>query len=543
MGKFSTLIRKLFSLVKKQTATEAKPSLLGEDCKLSPLRHENPVEPSTPEGAEEKEPVATGQQKSLADEPSEPIKEVERPANTQSPPITPVSGREQPYIIQIGFDFGTSFSKCICRDFITDRAWVHNPPNFKNYQLPFLIPSIFLFIDRKFQYVQEQDIHYTEGGLYHLKQALVKVALDQMDDAVLKPYKIACEQFNIDNLRSFIESCAVYFLAGALGTIKGAIKCRMSGFGNRPDDYMAVNLSVPVANAQQPTVWKLFHEILCEAFILADSIPGHPIIDLEELESLRKQNFKAKGPDIEAACYIYPEVSANVQGFVRSRVSRPDIYLFSDTGAATVDQSTFIYHHEPGNTEHLTYFYGNVIPCGSSWIDLLAAEIKGQVDHPTLEDFRRKKESGARDSEIIQAKNKIAQILERKTINTLARTKHKLTNRDNIYEIRVIFGGGGHCKDPYAKSVLVRPFSCNLFREPIHPDVVGLPIPPDLDFGTLEQSIQKIWMNRLSVAYGLSFFKEDLTGFTYPKDVESPNPDQIWPRGGNIPPAISNDEC
>jgi len=36
--------------------------------------------------------------------------------------------------------------------------------------------------------------------------------------------------------------------------------------------------------------------------------------------------------------------------------------------------------------------------------------------------------------------------------------------------------------------------------------------------------------------------KDELVGFTYPKDCEDPNPDQIYPRVLNIPDAVSKDE-
>lgn len=35
----------------------------------------------------------------------------------------------------------------------------------------------------------------------------------------------------------------------------------MPDFGKHPDDYMAVNLAIPVADAEQPNVTKLYHAI------------------------------------------------------------------------------------------------------------------------------------------------------------------------------------------------------------------------------------------------------------------------------------------
>jgi hypothetical protein len=537
MSKFSMLIRnikeKIFGKEHEQPSTEAEPSKpeeVGESFPYGPERKPDvPVKQSKPKGAEEQGSTDTGQQKIRVTDSPAPPKEAKKPVVKTSPLTTSALKRQQPYFLQVGFDFGTSFSKCVCRDVMTDKAWVHIPSNFKGQELPFLIPSVLIFRDRKLKYVQEQGAHYPEGGLYHLKQALVKVALAQLDDPVLAPYIRAWERSDDGHLSNFIESCAVYFLAGALGTVRKQIRQKMPDFGGHPDDYMAVNLSVPVADAEKPNINRLFHAILCEAWSLADSIPGHPSIDLKELEALRKQNLMAQEPSVSEACFIYPEVSANVQGFVRSRVSRPGTYLFSDTGAGTVDQSTFIFFHKPDNTKYLNFLHGNVLPCGSSHIEFLAAEISGKKDRQTLEMFREKKERGDTDSELVEAKTRVGEQLVRGTTATLAYTRDQLPVRNQFERIRVIFGGGGHCEHPYKRSVL----------EARRSDVLGLPIPEDLDLG----KSQSRWMSRLTVAYGLSFIKKDLIKFYYPRDNEPPEPDDFGPRYREIPDPISKDEC
>ncbi len=50
-------------------------------------------------------------------------------------------------------------------------------------------------------------------------------------------------------------------------------------------------------------------------------------------------------------------------------------------------------------------------------------------------------------------------------------------------------------------------------------------------------------MLRLSVAYGLSFERNQLASFTYPKDVGIPPPEQIWKPRTLIPDAPTKDEC
>jgi len=367
----------------------------------------------------------------------------------------------------------------------------------------------------------------------------VKTALQEWDDPVLAPYCGNGGSVDGCRLSGLVEACAVYFLAGAFGMVREDVRRRLPNFGKLPNDYMAINLAVPVADAEKPQVNALFHKVLCEVWNLADQLAGHPPVLLTELESLRKKNKNCVDDSLGAACFIYPEVSANVQGFVRSRVSSPGIYLFSDTGAGTVDQSVFIFmHRNEDQSEHLTYLHGSVFPLGSSQIEQKAASISGSADWTSLEKWREKKEQGDSDRELMLAREWVAQSLRTGTQATLAFTKQKLYVKDQMNDIKVIFGGGGHCEHPY-KTAVMNPFTGQLFRASITPDVVGLPVPRDLELNGSETR----WMRRLSVAYGLSFEKSELAGFTYPKDVDNPTPDQIWPRRKEIPDAASKDVC
>ena len=114
----------------------------------------------------------------------------------------------------------------------------------------------------------------------------------------------------------------------------------------------------------------------------------------------------------------------------------------------------------------------------------------------------------------------------------------QVDNPKELYNLRVIFGGGGHCDIPYKVGVMDT-FSNKFFPKGFRPDVVGMPIPLDLELGP--QS--KLWMRRLSVAYGLSFVRTDLTTFTYPKDLKDPDPTEIFQPQREIPEAPSKDVC
>lgn len=451
------------------------------------------------------------------------------------------SGRAA-YFVQIGLDFGTAFCKCVCRDVtVGDRAWVHLPDNAANIALPFLTSSSLSFSSGKLGHSRGAGGDYTADGLAHIKMALEKVALKRWDDPVLIPFKSKSAEAGDVSLAEFVEGCAVYLLAGILGGVRKDVSGRFSG--HIEGDYQAVNMAVPVANAEDPKVCELFNRVLRLAWVLADEFREFPTSSWTFVsERISAASEKAESTATREACFVYPEVSANVQCFVRSRTSSEGIYLFSDTGAGTVDQSVFIFLRKPGGAEQLTYLHANVFPLGSSQIERLAAEIDGESSWSALENWKSRKEAGGSEPPLIQAKNRIGSELAKGTNLTIGEAKRKLIRRQQVNDLRVLFGGGGHADTPYARSVREQ-FRGGLF----HPDAItkrrnqgesfeiGLPIPSDLGLS----DDQKSWMNRLTVAYGLSFERGDLSDFRFPRDVKQPKPEDVWKpkRGGNHAPS------
>ncbi|WP_281183967.1 hypothetical protein [Trichlorobacter lovleyi] len=440
-----------------------------------------------------------------------------------------------PHFVQIGLDFGTAYSKCICRDVMIDKAWVHIPSTPKDKELPFLIPSIVYFKDGRLFADLESKSHYPEHGLYHLKQALEKIALGRLDDPSLKPYKRAIGCSDNNRLIALVEASVTFFLAWIINDVRKHVTKRLKHFGEHPDDYLAINLAVPVADAQRPEVNNLYNRVLCQAWLLSENLNGKQSIDLMEIDNSRRKT----GHLMIESCYIYPEVSANVQGFVRSRASRQGMYLFSDTGAGTVDQSLFIFQRSE-NGEQLAYLHGSVLPIGSSFIEHYAADeiTNGDYDWQCLEQLRREKEIGAVSPHIERARKKLHKELDRGTTATIAMARKKLFNRDQIRDISVIFGGGGHCDNPYKRGAL-SPFSGCLFSPDVIPDVIGIPDPVDLEL----EAANKRWLPRLSVAYGLSFVKSELARFIYPVDIQDPSPQEIWRPFSKTVDAASKELC
>ena len=215
---------------------------------------------------------------------------------------------------------------------------------------------------------------------------------------------------------------------------------------------------------------------------------------------------------------MYPEVSANVQGFVRSRTSSPGIFLFIDTGAGSVDASAFIFSRN--EDELVAYLDASVFPLGSAWIERRAAELLNCTNMSDLERLRRVKENNGDSPELEPARSQIREELEQRIIGLLANVKmNRLHIPKQLLDLRLIFGGGGHAKNPYELAVK-NSFHSNIFRAPVDPPIIGLPAPIDLQ---LPQEAKSNWLPRLSVAYGLSFPSYELARFVLPREI----PDSI----------------
>lgn len=462
---------------------------------------------------------------------------------TRSPtPPTPKKQRD-PYFIQIGLDFGTAFTKCVCRDLnIGTKTWVHIPETSCNPRLPFLISSSLTVRDGTISHNGRGQGNYTADSLQHVKMALEKVALRKWSDPVLGPFKEACG--SNQDLSAYVECCAVYLLGGILASVRADIAQRFPG--KLKDDYEAINMAFPVENANNPEVSALFYRILCNAWVYSEQLHGFPPVSMKVLiEGQASNSLRATTEDVTERCYLYPEVSANVQCFIRSRTSREGIYLFSDTGAGTVDQSVFIFHRS-GGEDQLTYLHASVLPLGSSHIELTAAKQAGVSSQDDIEQLRQIKEEGSSNPVLTKARKEVGANLHQSTTKTIMLSKQKLIRKDQINHLRVLFGGGGHCDNPYAEQVLNQ-FDTSFFHPKTIQDrrhqestfAVGLPIPQDLSL----PGNKTHWMNRLTVAYGLSFEKSELANFLLPREVEKPTPEAIWQPKKASRVAPSKDDC
>lgn len=445
--------------------------------------------------------------------------EKERNVFIQSKPskkIFPSNDQRDPFIFQIGFDFGTSSSKVVIRDINIDKAWVFQHYDAKKLSA-ILIPSVVLFDNDTFTIHDSINKLYPKNGLYHLKVALEMVALSKLDAQILHEYGNIIGKNCKYSPSEITKMATIFFLSLWLKRVVAHIKNKYPAYGSLKEDQIRVNMAIPVEDICDENVRGLFRSMLSIAWELkSESIidTSIKIDDLYEYISIISDNNCTEND----LCQVYPEVSANVQAFIRSPASSPDqttIYFFTDVGAGTVDQSVFTF---AGREERkLNYFAGKVFPHGSRSIEFHACCKNPTIQN--LEYWRRVKEKGNENKNIITAKYKVYDDVYRDNQKTLHDTQKCLPEGNGISKqktlqekVKFIFSGGGFISFPY-KDAIIDSFKyiTTYNHDPI---VTSMPYPEDLE---LPEKCRK-YITRFYVAYGLSFLFDDLVMHSLPSE-------------------------
>lgn len=490
----------------------------------------------------------------------EPVKVTPVPAEVvrKSPP------RRSPRMWNIGLDFGTAFTKCIVRDLGSDDAFI--VPLSRDQ---FLLPSEVLVGNNSLGLSGEAVDVEQPFRVQNLKMTLAELAAGKNSGVWAGDFLRLSERYPHAPLAANPAGLTVYFLARAIQKAKAFIAQKSPDFDEANGDRCFLNMAVPVAHAEKTAIANKFDACLRQAWLLARESNLQKWDQQQVGEALKNLNgtFSAG----ELPCYLYPEVSANVQSYIKSRAGADGLYLFVDVGAGTVDLSIFIYYTHPSNDRPITYVEAGVLPLGSSQIEIRAAHRisqnplsamaycdGGSVTDKDLLQFKLQeiirsiKEGRKRDEPLHQAMKAAETAIEADLFDQAAKVlggaQLKLVRDANgrnrpagVHQWRtlnLLIGGGGARTALYSNAVNAWFEQCCHFT----PDRKPIPLPQDLKWPTeLPAARYASEFSRFTVAYGLSFDRANLEDHRFPKEVRPLASVHEEPR--NRPHAPSKDEC
>jgi hypothetical protein len=435
------------------------------------------------------------------------------------PTAKPASHR-RPVIIQIGLDFGTAFTKVVCRDVTARRAWVYVPASPKT-ELPFLLPSV-LFAGKA---GNDWSLAHASNALHQFELGAPKLALSEITSNIANSADITelYRRIAADtglHASEFIRDAVSFYLSGILGGVLRHLRESDLGFGSVPGDSVAVCMALPAQSMAEAPLKTAFLDCLRRGYWLA-TLHDPPNGAVGVMELRRRLSEFVPAPGDEWRCQLYPEVSANMVAYTQSRAAEAGIFQMLDVGAGTVDISFFIFVR---NAEAVTLnnFSGIVAHCGSSFIERKAAAALGRSSDPEMLARLRRIKEGARhgtaeeqsaiDEALTQLREPVATATHCSIIEMMRMLNRQ--GRRQLHDTRFVFVGGGLTDDPYRRSATQTWESLGRTNQ----GIAGIPPPSELE----PHAQCHAWFPRLTVAYGLSFDSNNRPGATTPGDHEPP---------------------
>lgn len=422
---------------------------------------------------------------------------------TQFPQTSSLSPKQ---LLTIGLDFGTAFTKVVIGETRTSYAV---PFKFRGLENPYLLPCI-LYIDHS-GVCSLQPIGDGDQAVTDMKMKLLDGTAEHQD------------------LVRMVAFIALILRHTRLWLFEN----QRTTYGGRYLDWY-VNVGVPTDSYHHEALVKTYHNIVMAAWALSvtpDLVSIHVADELlscvshgryalpEKIASLRERLIH------EEAFGLFPEFVAQVVGYVRSSLRKPDLHLIVDVGAGTVDISIFNVYESDGDdifpifakavkllgTNFLMNHRNNRIPTG--------AKVKWSVQDRTPSQTEFSQAGRIPLKQLVVIDNDFIKHLGTAVRDLLKYTKEVRYPCSPRWQdaIPTFLCGGGASVDVYSEII-------SRFENKDHAykvRVEKLPLPQGLNAPEMPENSY----TRLSVAYGLSHNAMDIGRIIQANDIaDDPKP-------------------
>lgn len=389
-----------------------------------------------------------------------------------------------PLNVNLGIDFGTSYTKVCYRNVGTDKSGI------LTFEGGAYLPSIVLI---------------GENGT--LSTPLANNGRSSTEVAFLK-MKIGEYSNSQDSM--FVQALSSYYLADIIRGAMDRFRLQEAELSDRQQIRWSANIGVPVDHYDSPKL-VIFREVFAIAWMWAVS-NGVPTTVQGAIEQYRTRQREV---DLTATdCHAVPEIVAAVWSFVKSRSARPGIYTYFDIGGGTLDGVCFGYENSKG-ARLIRCYSGKVAPLG---VSLLTHGLRrpggGNVERVLAADTLP---STYIRNHVAKYENQIKTLVAE--IIMTAKCKiwggfRGIYLEDSVDLLPIFLGGGGSRSAWYRLVIKSTYGSRQLDRAGIPLfDLKEVPKPPDLEMKNL--SDDKVF-SRFTISYGLSVPAGEMPNFFLP---------------------------
>ena len=410
-----------------------------------------------------------------------------RPAKT-APPVA----------INLGIDFGTSFTKVCFRDVGTEQSGIAIIG--RGVANNALVPTL-LAVDA------DGKLHVADEASEDLKAIYVPyLKMRLAGEAIGSPLPTVAG-LDLDDEQS-IRALAAWFLATIiLRSQRWIERAEADRLRNRSVVWSA-NVGVPVEHYDSD-VLAVFEEVLgvSWSWVRGGAVPA-------TVEAAVESYVTDVGrPDRSLADFhAIPEISAAVQSFITSREAAPGVYVYFDIGGGTVDGVAFNYVNDNGE-RGLNFYSGRVAPLGMAALrptaEGAASDIEAAANFDTAIAAAPNNEDLASEVRklvghvVANAKRKDSRDWRWDPIQSEARHRKFVGQRDpsSMKPLIVFVGGGGAHSRWYKETISSTHSRFGHHNAGIPPyRLAEVPKPADLSMAQLNERE----FRRFAISYGLS---------------------------------------
>ena len=444
---------------------------------------------------------------------------------TIKPPPTPV-----PLVLNLGIDFGTSFTKVCFRDVSTDRS------------------EIITFTD----------------DVTHLEEALLPTKIGVLSDGTLiagltaaewKPYENqvqttvefikmrlancdlpqGAESWQLKKIPGLsedetIENLCAYYLSRVMTRAKAWIRQNKPELIINQKIEWSANVGVPVEYCDSPPI-KRFQKVLSLAWLLSNE-PQTEQMTIENLRD-RMKPLRATLEETAIDCHAVPEIAAEVWSLLNSREVDEGFYVLFDVGDGTLDGSSFRYWNDEGEKK-IDFYFGKVNPLGVTAFSQRLAEELGIAETDVKNTVCGNSTRYSDQFQTSTARKEIQRLVAKVVLEGSQRHReHGFTVMKGKTTLDLLIGGGGGQTSFYTQAITSthQDFQQNNAGIPEYV-VRSLPTPKDLE----TNGISKHEFYRFAVAYGLSIPEGEQPELRLPKEMERIKPKPFKPDDFGQPP-------
>ncbi|MBB3979345.1 hypothetical protein GGQ64_004585 [Rhizobium azooxidifex] len=457
-------------------------------------------------------------------------------ASNDTPPRSTPKAR--PLAINLGIDFGTSFTKVCFRDLGSE---VSGTVAAGKGGKEALVPSIVAI---------GSDGRLFLGDSVSGKQSAVIVPYLKMRLAGGPIGERLPEFEGIDlNKAESVRALAAWFLASVIQRSQQWLAVHEADRLKNRVAVWSANVGVPVEHYDSQAL-ATFEEVLGIAWLwVKDDLVPKTLQEALPSYRVTQPRLVAEVTDFHAV----PEIAAAVQSFVMSREAVAGIYVYFDVGGGTVDGVAFNYRNILGE-RRINFYSGKVEPLGISAIGAsLAQGTSGDIDAVRLEKLLKACSQSVLAELVLRIRKVVAYVImtarlkdgrnwqedafqnadyERKFIGKLSTSRMR--------PLIVFIGGGGSKSEWYKNSIesTYRAFKHHNAGVPPY-KLVEVPRPKDFiaPKGSADEFI------RFAISYGLSFPFGEGPDIGLPSQFGEAEKPRQWVPPGAVNYADSKDYC